>query len=74
LIREKKLDDGIAEFRQSIKLNANYAGSHRDLGAALGMKGDSDGQIAEEKKALQLAPEDADAYFYLGSALAFERR
>jgi tetratricopeptide (TPR) repeat protein len=61
-------DDAIASFRQGIKANNSHASCHRQLGALLGLKGDFEAQIAEEKKAIELAPNDDYAYFCLGSA------
>lgn len=60
-------DDAIAAFRQGVKADPKHAACHRQLGALLGLKGDTEAQINEEKKAIELAPNDSDAYFYLAS-------
>src|SRR5262249_43844488 len=48
--------------------NPNYEPAHRELGAALGFKGDANAQVDEEHKAIQLRGDDPDAYYYLGMA------
>jgi cytochrome c-type biogenesis protein CcmH/NrfG len=63
-----KLDEAIVSFRQSIKLKDTNADVHRELGIALGLKGDVGAQESEEKKALQLQPNDSEALYYLAMA------
>jgi tetratricopeptide (TPR) repeat protein len=65
-------DDAMHEFQQTIKLDPQHSGAHRDLGMLKGLAHDVDGQIAEEKKALELKPDDADSLYYLGNAYAMK--
>ncbi len=67
-MRIGKIEDSIKYYREAIKLNKDHGDAHRELGAALGLKGDSEGQLTELNKALEINSNDANAYFYQGSA------
>ena len=57
LYRGKRYADAEAEFRVAVRLDPENAELHVDLGAALGSRGDWDGEIAEEREASALEPE-----------------
>jgi serine/threonine protein kinase/Flp pilus assembly protein TadD len=70
LYNKGELDEAIPAFRDSVKLNPNYAPAHHNLGVALIEKGESDEAIAAFRDALNLNPEYASAHHNLGCALA----
>ena len=51
-----QLDEAIAEFRQAIQIQPEYAYAHNNLGLALRDKHQLDEAIAEFRKALQIQP------------------
>jgi len=59
--------EAIAEYRQAIHLNPDFAGAHNDLGVALVAEGHHDEAIAEFKEAIRLQPDNAEAYNNLGA-------
>jgi len=59
----------VAEFREVLRLDPNYAGAHFGLGLALEGQGDLDGAIAEDRQALVLNPKDEFARSSLGRVL-----
>jgi tetratricopeptide (TPR) repeat protein len=62
-------DGAIAKYREAIRLNADYALAHYNLGVALGRKGDTDGEIAAYREAIRAKPDFAEAHYNLGLAL-----
>jgi tetratricopeptide (TPR) repeat protein len=70
LIKKGKVDEGIAEFKQTLELNPKYADAHRYLGVTLLYdKNQPDEAIQQFKAALDANPEYAEAYNFLGIAL-----
>jgi tetratricopeptide (TPR) repeat protein len=64
-----QLDDAIAEYREAIRLNKDYAEPHNSLGNALRDKGRLDDAIAEYHEALRLKKDYAEAHSNLGITL-----
>jgi len=65
-------DGAIAEYREALRLNPDYALAHYNLGLALRYKGDLDGAIAEFRNATRLQPDYAPAHYGLGLALRYK--
>lgn len=72
LARAGKIDEAIAEYEASFKINPNNPDTLSNLGFAYYDKGYVDKPIAAQIAALKINPELANAYFGLG--LAFERK
>jgi tetratricopeptide (TPR) repeat protein len=62
-------DEAIAEFRQSLRLNADSAPTHYNLGYALAARGRRDEAIAAFQDALRIDPDYAQAHNNLGALL-----
>ena len=63
------LDDAIAQYRQSLRLNRESAPTHYNLGFALSSRGRREEAIAEFQEALRIDPEYAQAHNNLGALL-----
>ena len=50
-----KLDDAIAQYKEALAFDADYADAHRGLAQALQQKGDAAGAAAERQRAEALA-------------------
>jgi tetratricopeptide (TPR) repeat protein len=74
LYDQGRVDEAIAECRESLRLNPNYADAHYNLGNALEHQGREAEAIAEYREALQLNPNYADACYNLGNALYAQGR
>lgn len=61
-------DNAIKDLQYIVNASSNSSIAHRDLGYALRLKGDLDTAIYELDKAVDLDPEDFDAYTNLGIA------
>ncbi len=62
------------EFREALSLDPSFAWAHHGLGAALAMKGDTEGAIASFEKAIELRPDLAEAHSHLANLyLSLER-
>jgi tetratricopeptide (TPR) repeat protein len=57
LLRQGKLAEAVAEFRQAVTADPGYAAAWRNLGFALDKQGQADGAAAAYQKALHLEPE-----------------
>ena len=66
---ERRYDDAIAEFRQSLRLNGDSAPTHYNLAFALSARGRRDEAIAELQEALRIDPDYAQAHNNLGALL-----
>jgi Tfp pilus assembly protein PilF len=66
---EGRLDDAIAQFRQSLRLNGESAPTHYNLAFALSARGMRDEAIAELREALRIDPAYAQAHNNLGALL-----
>jgi tetratricopeptide (TPR) repeat protein len=69
-----KMDEAIAEFRQSLRLNDASAPTHYNLGYALAARGRRDEAIAELEHALRIDPDYALAHNNLGALLQVSGR
>jgi serine/threonine-protein kinase len=63
------LDEAIAEYREAIRLNKDYAEAHYNHGAALSAKGQLDEAIAAYREAIRLNKAYAEAHCNLGAEL-----
>ncbi len=64
-----RMDEAIAELRESLRLNHESAPTHYNLGYALSAKGRRDDAIAEFQAALRIDPDYAQAHNNLGALL-----
>ena len=64
-----QLDEAIAEFRESLRLNRESAPTHYNLGFALSARGRRDEAIAAFQEALRIDPDYAQAHNNLGALL-----
>jgi len=69
LYKKGDVDGAIAEYREAIRLEPDYAEAHNDLGYVLYGKGDVDGAIAEYRAAIRLKPDLVLPHTNLGIAL-----
>ncbi len=69
LRRKKDLDGAIAEFRETIRLQPDFAEAHANLASALDDKGDRAGAVGEYRELVRIHPDDADAHYTLGAQL-----
>jgi tetratricopeptide (TPR) repeat protein len=67
-LQRGKIDDAIAEYHQSLRLDPDYPEAHYNLGSALLEKRDIDNAISECQRAIELQPTDPDAHVILGNA------
>src|SRR3989338_687728 len=68
--RKGNLDNAIADFNNSIRLNPNFAEAYNNRGAAWAIKGNLDNAIADYNKAIRLDPNNVLAYNNRGNAWA----
>jgi eukaryotic-like serine/threonine-protein kinase len=73
LARDGSWDEAIAQYRQAIDLNPDFAKAHLELGVALGHKQDWDGEIAQMQEAIRLNNDLAEAHENLGAALGWKK-
>ena len=64
-----KLDEAIAELRESLRIQPNYAQAHYNLGAVLLKQKKYDEAAREFKRAVRANPDYAEAHFYLSTLL-----
>jgi Flp pilus assembly protein TadD len=64
-----RLDEGVAECREAIRLRPDDASAHRNLGVARQQQGAFDDAIVELRQAVRLAPRDHQSHFALATAL-----
>ena len=69
---QKRLDDAINQYQESLRLKPNSTDTRNNLGIALGMKGQLDEAIRQFQEAVRLKPDYADARCNLGLALAMK--
>src|SRR6266404_1573035 len=62
------IDDAIAKYDQSLRLNPNYPEARYNLGSALLQLGRPDEAILQCQEALRLQPNEPDAHIVLGNA------
>ncbi|NJD56792.1 MAG: tetratricopeptide repeat protein [Nitrospirae bacterium] len=63
------IDEGIRNYRESIRLNPGNAYAHYNLGNALAQKGHSADAIREYREAVRIEPDLTAAHFNLGITL-----
>ena len=69
-----ELDQAIAEYRESLRLNRESAPTHYNLGYALSARGRRDEALVEFEEALRIDPEYAQAHNNLGALLQIAGR
>jgi tetratricopeptide (TPR) repeat protein len=69
LCHHGRAEEGIADFREALRLNPDLAVAHNDLGVALFQQGQTEEAIAEFHEALRINPFDAKAHVSFGNAL-----
>jgi tetratricopeptide (TPR) repeat protein len=69
LVDQGQTEQGIAEFREALRIDPNFEQAHYNLGNALRARGEADAGIAEYREALRINPAYPDAHNNLGIAL-----
>jgi Flp pilus assembly protein TadD len=69
-----RVDEGIVEFREAMRLEPDSALTHWHLGAALAYRGERDQAIEQLSRAVQLDPYNPQARHDLDAVLAASRR
>jgi len=69
LHHQGKVEEAIAEYRESLRLNPDSPVAHQNLGEALRLQGKLEDAIAEFRAAIRLKPDHAEARNGLGVAL-----
>lgn len=67
---QRRLADAEAAYRETLRLDANHAGAHNNLGILLAMRGEAAEALQHFTGVLRLDPRDATAHFNLGALLA----
>jgi tetratricopeptide (TPR) repeat protein len=70
LMNEGKLDEALAHYQESVRIDGDRFNPRFNLGRALARKGRLDEAVAEYSQAIRLKPDYADAYSELCAALA----
>ena len=73
-LKEDKVHEAIAQYREAIAVHRNYAEAHYNLGIALGLQQEYDKAISEYYTALRLKKDHWKARFHLANALAQKGR
>jgi Tfp pilus assembly protein PilF len=68
-LEARRLDEAIAQFRDSLALNAESASTHYNLGYALALQARRDEAIGQFREALRIDPDYAQAHNNLGAIL-----
>ena len=63
-----QLDEALAAYEETLKLNPNKAGAYTNIGVVYYQLGKLDEAIAQLKKALEVDPKDAETTYMLGAA------
>jgi superkiller protein 3 len=66
LVRLGENDEAAREYRQAIRLNPGLEDAHKNLGYLEWLEHNLDNARAELNRALELAPDDSFAHYYLG--------
>ena len=72
LFNKGQMDEAIRQYRETIRLNPDYAEAHYNLGAALGVKGQMNEAIRQYQEAIRLNPDYTEAHNNLGAALGMK--
>ena len=67
LLKQRRIDDAIAEFNKALELDPGDAKAHSNLGLALVQQGRLDEAERHYRKTLELNPRHFKAYEYLGA-------
>jgi Flp pilus assembly protein TadD len=70
LLRQRRIDEAIAQFQRAVDIAPGYFLARANLGAALLLRGRVDEAITQYRKALELDPGDAESHTSLAMALA----
>ena len=68
-LKAYKFDAAVAEYKEALRIEPDYAAVRYDLGNLLREKGDFDEAIVEYRKAITLDPNESGAHSNLGLAL-----
>ncbi len=74
LLREGKLDQAVAAYRQAITVNPGFSHAHHNLGEALVKAGRFDEAVAAFRRAVELNPQGVWSLFKLGELLRGQER
>jgi tetratricopeptide (TPR) repeat protein len=66
--QQKRMDEAIAHFQQSLEIKPDYAEAHYNLATVLLQQGRTDEAIAHFQKAVEIKPDHASAHKNLGIA------
>jgi tetratricopeptide (TPR) repeat protein len=66
-LRERRLDQAIAEYKIALSLEPKYAQGHSNYGMALELQGNKHEALAEYQRAVAFDPNLAEAHFNLGN-------
>ena len=69
LVQAGRVDEGIARFREALRIDPGYADVHIDMGNALSDRGATDEALAEFATVVRLRPDYADARVAYGNLL-----
>jgi tetratricopeptide (TPR) repeat protein len=69
LVTHGREEEGLAQMREALRLNPNYAKAHSYLGQTMIAHGRTDEGIAELREALKIDPTDESAHYNLGKIL-----
>jgi tetratricopeptide (TPR) repeat protein len=69
LVQAGRVDEGIARFREALRIDPGYADVHIDMGNALSDRGAADEALAEFATVVRLRPDYADARVAYGNLL-----
>lgn len=69
-LSQKKIDEGVVQLREAVKLFPNYYVALHRLGRELFVKGDYAESAQMSLKATELNPKSATSFYYLGNSLS----
>jgi len=70
LLAQRRFDEAIPQFQQSVDITPDYFAAYANLGTALQSRGRINEAITQYRKALELKPNDANLHSSLATALA----
>jgi len=73
LAEQGKYDEAISRYREALRIRADYADAHYNLGNALSKVGKVQEAIEHHKAALRITPHDVKIRSKLGILLAGQR-
>ena len=60
LERESRLDEALAAFQESARVNPKESDAYFEIGAIYQQRGDRESALAAYKKAIEISPDDPD--------------